>query len=107
MQLVVHFNCLKPCNAGVPLTNESETRPVVKGDPPAGQEFNDEEEVTLGDIVILPNTDQYLSLPDQDVPTQVPEVAGRGAPLWSSMIRRTIKLPDYYRPVDSFPQRRE
>ena len=45
-RLVVHFNCLKPCSAGVPLTNESETRPVVQGDTPAGQEFNDEEEVT-------------------------------------------------------------
>ena len=63
--MVVHFNCLKPCNAGVSLTNESETRPLVQGDPPAGQEFNDEEEATLGDIVILPDTDQRLSSPEE------------------------------------------
>ena len=66
-RLVVHFNRLKPCNAGVPLTNESETRPVVQENPPDGQEFNDEEEATLGDIVILLDT--------QDVPAQVPEEA--------------------------------
>ena len=38
---------------------------LVQGDPPAGLEFNDEEEATLGDIVILPDT--------QDVPAEVPE----------------------------------
>ena len=99
--LVVHFNCLKPCNAGVPLTNEFETRPVVQGDPPAGQEFDDEKEATLGDIVIFPDTYQRLSSPekvpidsesgpmpsrnfltenssDQDVPAQVPEETARG-----------------------------
>ena len=106
-RLVVHFKCLKPCNVGVPLTNESETRPVVQGHPPAGQEFNDEEEATFGDTVILPDTDQHLLSPDQDVPTQLPEKAARGGPIWSFRIRRMIKPPDYYRPVDSFPQRRE
>ena len=130
--LVVHFNRLKPCKAAVPLTNESETRPVVQGDPPAGQEFNDEKEATLGGIVILPDTDQRLSLPeempidsdsdsgrvhprsfltenssDQDVPAQVPEEIARGGPIWSSRLRRMAKSPNYYRPVDSFAQRRE
>ena len=89
------------------LTSESETRSVVQGDPPAGQEFSDEEEATLGDIVILPDTDQHLSSPDQDVPAQVPKEATRGEPIWSSRICRTIKPPDYYPPVDSFLQRRE
>ena len=101
-RLIVHFNHLKPCNAGVPLTNESETRPVVQENPPDGQEFNDEEEATLGDIVILPDTDQYLSSPDQ-----VPKEAGRVGPIWSSRIRRTIKPPDHYQPVGPFPRRRE
>ena len=104
---MVHFNRLKPCNAGVPLTNESETKPVVQGDPPAGQKFNDEEEATLGHIVILMDTDQRLLSPDQDVSAQVPEEAARRGPLWSSRICRTIKPPDYNRRVDSFPQRRE
>ena len=61
-RLVVHFDRSKPCNAGVPCTNESETRPVVQGDPPAGQEFTNEEEATLRDIVVLLDTDQLLSL---------------------------------------------
>ena len=128
----VHFNRLKPCNAKVPLANESETMPVVQGDPPARQEFNDEEEATLEDIVTLLDTDQRLSLPeempidsdsgagpvpsrsfltentsDQDVPAQVPEEAARGGPIWSCKIRKMIKPPDYYRPVDFFPQRRQ
>ena len=62
---VVRLNRLKPCNAGVPLTSESETRPVVQGDPPARQEFNDEEEATLGDIVILMDTDQHSVSPEE------------------------------------------
>ena len=70
-RLVVHFNRLKPWNPGVPLTNESETRPMIQGDPPAGKEFNDKEEATLVDKVILLNTDRHLSSPDQVVPAQV------------------------------------
>ena len=131
-RLVVHFNHLKPCSAGVPLTNESETRPEVQRNPPAGQEFNDKQEATLRDIVILSGTDQCLSSPeempvdsdsdsglvpsrsfltenscDQDVPAEVPKETARGGPIWSYRLRRMTKPPHYYRPVDSFPQRRE
>ena len=123
---------MKPCNAGVPLTNESETMPVVQGDPPAGQEFNVQEEATLGDIVTLLNTDQCLlspeempiesdsdsgpvpsrsfpteNSPEQDVPAQIPEKTARAGPIWSSRLCSTVKPPDYYWPVDNFPQRRE
>ena len=105
---------------------------MVQGDPPAEQELNDEEEATLGEIVTLLDTDQRLSSPEemptdsdsdsgpvpsmsflrentsgQDVSAQFPEETAREGPIWSSRICRTIKPPDYYRPVDSFPQRRE
>ena len=83
-QLVVHFNRLKPCNDGVPphqwiwnwACGSRKSTYWAGAQWWRGSGF--------GEIVILPDTDQHLSSPDQDVPAQVPEEAARGGSIWSS-----------------------